>query len=396
MLRRLNCFLFYQVLAANVLFAQNILVSDDFTGEQLFFDNSKLTLWASYTQPTSAFEIRIKSDEAGLSYPALQLTDTARAYSNYHSFSNSTKALTCIDYHFGVFDRSNDTMWIEYDIIWEKMTNSGEAGRINAIVLHQYPSNGAKFGEVDSIISGHPFGRPAYYYRIRNRNPALGNGFGFMGYGGNNDPNGKLYIHVSGGIEKHWLPGAVPFSGNFPPSFPDGGAVDVSAVASATEWRRVIWGIFPNSITLSYKKSGSNDTPTLVSTLPTAQTSNAPAYNYFNNLEAFRIYLYGASENIYVANLKISATSLPTTVTSPHSLIPPSIYPNPSDDYIELRHNAPSSTAQIITLEGKILQTVPLLGKKNASIFVGNLLPGMYLLSIQSKAGTSISKLIKK
>jgi hypothetical protein len=110
-----------------------------------------------------------------------------------------------------------DSLRIEVDVLWDTTTNGGEEGRINVILLHQYPAGGPAFGVIDSVrMLPPPFGRPSYHFRVIPRNPLIGGYRGFLSYGGNNDPEGKLYTQNDVNDNPlWWMPGAVPVSGPY-------------------------------------------------------------------------------------------------------------------------------------------------------------------------------------
>ncbi len=239
----------------------NTLIMDRFVDRTKFIDNSVLLHWGHYNDTVSAFVRNSKADNTGLTFSALKLNDTAILYTNYHNTAiRSLKAATCIDYVFPVFNRTLDTMKIQFDMLWPTVAGSGEVGRVNIILLHSYPNGGAKFGEIDSLTHIHPFARPAYNVRLRNSVTVTNKGF--ILYGGGNEELRRMYIHDEiNKVYKHWLPGAVPASATNvgPFTYPDSiSSKDyTTTVASATNWKHFTWLITPEKI-FFYHRNSSN------------------------------------------------------------------------------------------------------------------------------------------
>lgn len=365
----------------------NTLVTDNFENVSKFIDNSILITWGSNTLPESCYKIINKTDKNGKTYRCLCLKDSALFYANYHdTLKKTTKALTCIDYVFGPLKRGNDTIKIEYDIYWDLINNSGEIGRINNILLHSYPKVGAKYGEVDSLNKFHPFGRPAYNFRVRNKSLLSDNGF--IGYGGNNDPLGKLYIHIQNNKERHWLPGAIPNSGVGAYPIDNSFMNFTGLMASSNDWKHFTWIIYPEKMELYHRKSVDSliGKGSLVATMdiPKIKPINYPTYyHWFDTLDAFRIYFYGNTTNTYLANVKIAATK--TVLTSNNTLENEifSVFPNPTMDHINIncKNNSKKPVLiELFSLDGiKINETVSTLPMNLNLNEVSN---GLYIMVI--------------
>ena len=147
---------------------------------------------------------------------------------------------------------------MEFDILWENYGGSGEKGRVNVVFMHEYPSGGPDFNNVDSLNKYNPFGRPAYHLRIRNSNTVTDKGY--VGIGGGNTPIGRFYRHneYSGSDSLHWLPGAVPPNGEDSFQFPVSSLQKnyQSNIGSSTEWTHVTFIIAPEKLAL-YKRVSS-------------------------------------------------------------------------------------------------------------------------------------------
>ncbi len=74
------------------------------------------------------------------------------------------------------------------------------------------------------------------------------------------------------------------------------------------------------------------------------------------------------------------------------------IYPNPVVDVlkIDLFDNDASATINIISLEGKLLQSIKTNGNKNITINLSRLPEGLYLCQYKSKIKTKTFKLVKQ
>ena len=294
------------------------IIEDNFADSSKFIDNSKTWIWGKNKQPYSCYEIREKGDPKLLTFNCLTYKQEALKYANYHAIpDSSTKATACVDWVFPTFYRENDTLKIEFDILFDKLSNSGEVSRVNCILLHEYPYGGAKFGEVDSLNKYHPYGRPAYHFRMKPVNAAGVNYSGFVGYGGNDDINGKLYIHYDGGgVARFWLPGAVPLPDGIS-GYPSGSFIQATTpVLAATNsweavWKHITWIVYPDRYELWHRMSKDNASlDVLAYTFQTPLTWPTPPknYRYFEKIDAFRIYRNHQGENTYLANVKISRT----------------------------------------------------------------------------------------
>lgn len=200
--------------SANAQPTGRILNSIAFSADTGYTDLSTKLIWGTNSQPVSAFKSETKTDRWGVEKSGLTLSDSGFKYLSWQT-PRSLKTCNSIDISFPPVNRRADSLVIEVDVFWDTLTNSGEAGRINLILLHQYPNGGPAFGMTDSLNAlPMPFGRPAYHFRVVPRITSIRGYRGFYSYGGNNDSLGKLYMQTNAqGQPVWWLPGAVPVSG---------------------------------------------------------------------------------------------------------------------------------------------------------------------------------------
>lgn len=399
----------FSIFFHNAYAQYHTLIKDDFYSDPAFNDLSKLLIWGTNNDYKSAFQIQDKTDKNGLTYNAIQLTDSAIKYADYHGPDNSTKGMTCLDWVFGpVIRNAHDTLKIEFDIYWNKISSSGERGRINAILLHDYPKGGPDTGDVVRFDIAHPFGRPAYHFRLRNRIGAAGK-TGFIGYGGGDMEKGRLYRHDEydpGTPDSlHWLPGAVPPSTttDYYPAFPEeiNQKDFYSEVASEDHWRHITWYVYPEKQTFYYKNSSESGDGSYFASmdLPVDPPADYPwFYHWFDTIEAFRIYFYGNGVNTYMANLKISATGSINTKSEPQKAHENhlTVYPNPFREHLTIRSNRRKiKRAILVNNTGKTVKEKAVRGK-NCCISTQSLSRGLFFLKIITSDGSRVRKVVKQ
>ena len=190
--------LFGALLGLPLLAQPSIVLCDSATEDFLRIDISTLITRNGTDTPASAFEQVEQSDDHGLVFRAHTLTAQALGKCGYSWENGDYMAHSCLDFPFPVIDRTDgDSIILEFDALWDIRKGSGEAGRLVAFLMHEYPAEGPGLDDL-LITSGHPFGRPAYNIRILNGSYA-----GFMGYGGGSDIEGTFEIYQ----ESYWLPG---------------------------------------------------------------------------------------------------------------------------------------------------------------------------------------------
>lgn len=330
-----------------------VLVQQDFAEPFQGIDLSLTQPWGNSPTIESAFEVVDKTDRNGVFRKAFTMTPRAITHFDWHT-PQSLRMLNSFDYIFPrPVNRAFDTLTVSWEVLWDTTSNGGEAGRINIILLHDYPQNGVQPFASDSLQIPNAFGRPAYSIRLLNRHPALGNSYnGFVAYGGGNDLQGVFYQFPTNDPQ-FWTPGAAPG-----PSvlglgqYPIGGASREQrvAVANRREWRTFTLKLTGNKLTLFFRRTSEDQTmdrqfmevyyPQLVNgeeaainELNSYYNTNISVlphlYNDFQKIEGIRFYGYGVSPT-YWANINALATD-----NEPNSsLISPlqqkiKLYPNP-------------------------------------------------------------------
>lgn len=315
------------------------LASDDFRTRDRFADLTLLTLWGGNREPVSALEVVRKADAAGLTYSAVKMKDDAAPHSRW---DQDLRASTALDYTFPRVDRSNRVITVECDVVWDELESGrkgkwGEGNRFLVALLHGYPKKGPKFGDLERTKEGHPFGRPAYHYRIRNI--AMGMG-AMMSYGGGAaGPEGEFEKYNHDG-KTYWLPGFIssPARGEAPGDeksydgtkspYPKTPTRKGGRVASDKEWRHLTWRVYPERMELFYRRSGApveEDRQVFFMDIPRIPAGSdaverlrkrlasahgleelkelPPLYNWFPTVEAVRFYFRG--NKTYLANVRV-------------------------------------------------------------------------------------------
>lgn len=309
-----------------------ILVADNFADRSKFYDNTLLTIWGSNASATTGFVINPKTDINGLTFNGVSLTTDAISHSGYTN-SNSLKTLTSLDYALPfIVDRTNETISIEFDAIWDATANSGENGRMVVTLMDMYPSGGALFNQVNDVSLTDPFGKPLYNIRIRN-NPGTSLNGPLMLYGAGTTPQPEWEKYGTG---PWWLPGfSVQAGGGSPGTGPDyplsGTYKSTLSIVSTTIWKHYTWRIFPERMELYARNTNQpassnslilfmqipkNISPAYIQGELLAAHGNStlpPNYDWFRYANAVRFYWRGGN-NSHLANVEISrstATLLP-------------------------------------------------------------------------------------
>lgn len=317
-----------------------VLVRDDFASRDKLIDLTLVTLWGTNTSPTSALTLVNKSDASGLTYTAIKMADAAAPHSLW---KQDLRTATCFDYEFGPVHRTSSVVIVEFDAFWDVLEsgrrgNWGEGNRVAVMLMHDYPRGGPKFGELEKIEHGHPFGRPAYHFRIRNIHVGMG---AMMSYGGGPaGPRGE-FEKYNDDDKLYWLPGfvsstakgqapgdEVSYDGTKSP-YPKTPTQKGGRVASDREWRHVTWKVHPERLELFYRPShvpvdadqlvffmdipripaGDNAETHLRKRLAAShgleRLKQLPAlYNWFPTVRAIRFYLRG--NKAYLSNVRIT------------------------------------------------------------------------------------------
>lgn len=367
-----------------------LLASDSFKINQTkATDLSRLLLWRGLSQPESAFSIMPMADTSGLTFNAIRLTDSAIRHSSYRS-AIGLKTNTALDYRFPVVpDRTTDTVEVQFDLIHDLVRGGGEGGRLVISMLHDYPKQGPKWLDVDSINKYHPFGRPTYNCRIMNKDQAGNNNLaGVMMYGGGHTRLGEVEVYRSA-VDRWWLTGFSTEAGGFTPgsnlNYPRSGcwALRNTGMTSDKRWTRFTWQIVKDRLMLFRRWSNqpvSSNVKMMEMFTPMIDTLNPgpalaemkriygsnitqlpPYYYYFKRFEAFRFFWAG-SINASMANLSIRAWG-PTVTQVQRKSITTNIqaWPNPSSDgtvYISGWQEDKPATLTLTDALGRVQQQI--------------------------------------
>ena len=299
-------------------------LNEDFSNTDKFLDLSKLILWNDSRDTASAFSIQEVKDDGNKAFRSISLKPEAMGEGGYNSGSAYTS--TCIDYVLPLYNRSYDTLVIEFDFLSEELSGSGENGRLGIATIYQYPPEGPSFNDVYDQEKDHPFGRPAYNLRLLNKNDN-GNG-AYLFYGGGDDILGEF--EQTG--EDIWLPGFISGPGGFAPgqkeNYPEGPVLETTEkMVSEQYWQHYTWMITPENLLVYQRASGEDNEKDVLKInmyLPGGETDNEiiqklndfyesnltqlpELYNYFDRIEALRFY-FRSVKNGYLANIKVSKT----------------------------------------------------------------------------------------
>ena len=411
-------FYFITITISQLVFAQtDTIVFNDFTGSRKFIDNTMTLLWGTNTAATSAFDIKNTTDKNNLTYPALQRLDAAK---DQNGWSHPKLCMsTAFDYEFPkTILRKNDTLSIEFDLMFDALDKNGENGRIVVMLMHDYPQGGAKFGNIDSINSEHPYGRPAYNFRIKNRTNQGSTTYGFIMYGGGKDSLGELEKNVGNGV---WYPGFSSTAGGFTPGlggslggvqYPFGpNVIKTEKIAVEDEWMHWTWKIYPERLEVYSRLSAqapSSDQLIMFAEIPdpskgealtiqqmnTAHSTNTDSlpilYHWFNEVNAVRFFSRWANNkdvsNFYISNVNIMKTNNTIVSTNDIDLETKSklsAYPNPAENRVFIK-NA-EGKVELTDAYGRTVKEL-IEGQNNLS----NIQSGIYYI----KSISSISKLI--
>jgi hypothetical protein len=278
-----SCFFLLSFGAIHSVQAQyQTVVSDSFGDTVVYLDRSDNALWGTQVTPASGFQREVKADGAGLSFPALGITDSAKKYAGYQTAA-SLKASLAIDYRFPNQLRNSDTLQFDFDVLWETLVSGGNQGRMVFALMEGLPES-IPFGSLlDSVGAAAPFGRPAYSFRLLNRTLQGTNNYANMMYGGGKDSLGEFEKYQSGN-NSWWLPGFISGPGGISPEsspqYPLGPVNRWTAygLASSTRWRHFTWKIFPERLEIWTRASAQpegQDTLTMWMVVPKSGPLNS-------------------------------------------------------------------------------------------------------------------------
>ncbi len=402
-----------------------VLVNESFSSTQNLLDLSLLHSWGTYSSPTSAFQVGQKTDGASLSYQAISSTDSAKAYVGY-TRPGQLKAASAFDIRFPKIDRTNDTVSLEFDIIWNGRTQGGNEGRVVVAFLHDIPTRPLQFGDLDSVQLTAPHGRPAYSFRVLARNPSGVNNYANMMYGGGRDTLGEFEKYANAQAMPpvaYWLPGFISGPGGVTPEgsglgYPiNGQAVrrwQFTTLASSTAWQHFRWVLYPEKLELYHRATAdlpANEVLVMYMALPkpapvadmlnaintmhsTTETQLPKLYNYFPELEGVRIY-FNAGEITSMANLNVTATEgTPFVGGLKNRLTAIAAFPNPSRDEVVFPEfiQTENTEALITNSVGKSFKRIVESGK----LSIDDLPKGIYNVSLRKNQYLYSAKIVKE
>lgn len=288
-----------------------------------FKDNALLITPTGYEYPIPAFTTEEASDNNGLSFPSITFTKEAVG-----EVTGIFRIWPSFDYIFpDVIDRADeDTIIVEFDVLYDEVRGSGESGRMNITLLTELPDTG---------ITLEDFGIPAYHFWLFN-----GTYSGALSYGGSfgsEDPVNPSWNSGAGGIyynEPADGGDAVlfPNSPNYP-EVPYAKDFSGSAKVSETTWMHFTWVIAPQMMHLFYRETGmpkDQDQEMLFMAIPeddddiqfinevheTFAATMPPAYQWFETVNGIRFFNRGATANFNLTNVMITKTGIPVTTFS--------------------------------------------------------------------------------
>jgi hypothetical protein len=420
-------FKFYQPILAVFAFCMisqmasaqyNTVFQDTFTDSLKYRDLTQKMTFGTFAQPTSGFRRLTKSDQSGLSFSSISQTDSARKYAGYIN-PNSTKASLAFDYRFPEIDRANDSVMVEFDVLWDQLVSGGNQGRIVVALMHNLPENIPIGTITDSFAGISPFGRPAYSFRILNRIPQGVNNYANMMYGGGRDSLGEFEKYSSGN-NRWWLPGFISGPGGISPEsnnpvYPLGPVNRWTGytIASSSQWRHFTWKIFPEKLEVWTRSSAlpaGNDTLVLRMVTPkpgplaemlskmqlghnlSALPDSLPTlYHWFPKLNGIRFYLNGQNPT-YFANVSLKTSYVFTGVgnlTAGRKEI--CLYPNPGAESLKILSKEPFERIRIFDRLGKgILEESG--SWSNLELSTSHLRSGIYFVEVQSAGKRTVQK----
>lgn len=292
------------------------------------------------------------ADDQGLTFPSLFPSDSGIKYGGGYTEATSLKTCSAIDYRLPLLNRNQDTLVLEFDALWDSLIQIGEGGRMVVALLHDYPSDGIRFGMIDSIQKPAPYARPAYNIRILNRATEVTGGItapGYFFYGGGNNPLGEFER-----TNLYWLPGFIAQPGGFSPqtgpSYPAGPTTKtIPLMASQKHWTHFRLTFTPETFELWIRKTADPESaavrlnrvflpktdqgiPMTLSRLNQFYNFNLSAlplyYRWFPQVEAIRFYFRCVNRS-YLANPTVkwsgAVTALEKSIQTNEK-----VFPNPN------------------------------------------------------------------
>ena len=326
----------------------SVVLIDSITDGISFIDNNYLVLPEGYDAPIRAYKITSKADNSGLAFPAITSSDTilANGWPRW-----ITGAFDCFDYVFprSIIREPGDTIRIEFDLMFDVVRGSGEAGRLNVALVDGLPPNGIQLDnapvnlqawraqyedpELSNMYnmygSADMFGQPAYHVWIFSGNygPALSYGGAYDVYPGWNSGAGRYYYNMNAGDHENL--DLYPLTDNYP-KVPYSKRFDGGPYASVSKWKRYTWVIAEQMMHLYWRdadKGPEADEEIIFMAIPTnesnihfintvhetSEESMPPAYKWYEQMNALRFYYHGnnVERNFYLTNLVVTKTGRP-------------------------------------------------------------------------------------
>jgi hypothetical protein len=402
---------------------EQIILYDDFISRNQWTSDITLTYpWSSNGAVVSGFELGVTSDLNGLTKQSVRITPEALSKPGYKP--GTMLAGLAFDYRFqSPVDRTQTTLKIEFDALWEAINNSGwgESGRLVLTLLHDYPKDSIAYNTIFSVEKEAAFGRPAYNLRIRNheRTGPYYSG-SFMMYGGGMDEEGEIEKYQG----EYWLPGFSSEPGGTSPgllpAYPLSPTMknEQMTTVAIPFWKHYTWLIMPERMEFYLRNSDQPETANqlvffmqipkttkteeqIIQEINDAHQTNITSlpvlYNWFSTIEALRVYFRGEQQT-NLANLVVKTinSTLPTQITE-SEVNHIKVWPNPSDGNFKIQTELADQfqTITITDMSGqKIYQNDIEPDERLINIQLSGSQSGIYLVRLEGITQTKTVKIV--
>lgn len=323
----------------------SVVVRDSVTDGIQFIDNNLHCLPTGFDEVVPAYEVIEITDNNDLTFPAISMTEVTKSNQWF------TGAFPTFDYIFPseIVRQPGDTIIIEFDMFFDIISGSGEAGRLNISLVTGVPEGNAFPGIIfplapnfeESPVHFQPwsdftdggggsttqFGAPAYHLWLftGSNGPALSYGGSFPRWPGWNSGAGGYYYNRNAGD-----PGtAVTYSSS--DNYPLVPYVKIHSggpFVSADRWMHYTWMITHEMIHFFVRYTeespeenreigfmaiphNENNISFINEVHGTAATEMPPEYKWYERFNALRFYFYSHDRDIYMSNLEITKTGRP-------------------------------------------------------------------------------------
>jgi hypothetical protein len=354
MIKKVYLVLFLCCLFATAQGQFSVVLIDSLTEGIQFTDNNFFCLPEGYDEPIPAFHIVEKTDDAGLSFPAISLTDSvvARTW--------MTGAFNALDYYFPEIVRNTgDTLKIEFDLMVQAVSGSGETGRMNMTLLTSAtgsgPFTGIQFPLATNFeeppvsytawreyaenleVATTKFGAPTYHLWLFSGNygPALAYGGDFPRWPGWNSGAGGYYYNRNAASPNT----AVDYnsSDNYP--LVPYSKKQPGPGVSATTWKHYTWLITDQMIRLYWRDSkqgpeddveivfmaipkNENDIAFINEAHGTSAFEMPPEYKWYERMSGLRFWHSQNNRNVYLSNIVFTKTGTPVSTYAEFQNLP--------------------------------------------------------------------------